>query len=400
MKHEKKIFNDTKISFRIKSNYELIKYYFIFKIIQHPWITKFFIKIINFLIKYNIFFISFFIKNTIFKCFCGGEKKKKCISIVRKIYKYGIKSVLDYSIEGLSKENDFNKIFKEILKNIDFAEKNKSIPFVVFKPTGIGSIFFYEKIGKKKKLNFKDKIIFNKIKNRFNGICRKAFYNNVFVLIDAEESWMQDTADFIVEKMMEKYNKKKCIIFNTLQMYRWDKMKFLKKSYKEAIKKKYYLGYKIVRGAYMEKEIYYSKLKNFKKTIHKNKIDTDYDYNKAIKYIINNNNYISLFAGTHNEKSCFLLKKLIKKNNFKKKNIKIWFGQLYGMSDNITFYLGKKKFNSTKYLPYGPLKKTIPYLIRRAQENTSISGQTSRELFFLKKEIKRRIKNYKFYDSK
>lgn len=388
---ENKIFNDTKTAFKLKSDWEMCKALFLFKCIKNPWLNKISTSLANWLVKHNEPITSYLIKKLVFQHFCGGQNKIECSYIINKLCSNGVQSVLDYAIESQSKEEDFDRIFFEMLSNIDFSKDNNCVPFIVFKPTGIGNTNIYEKISKKCQLNYEEEFAWTRIKNRFDSICKKAFENNVCVLIDAEESWIQNAVDDLSEEMMKEYNKEKCIVFNTLQMYRWDRLEYLKKSHEDALSGKYYIGYKLVRGAYMEKERDRAKLMGYKDPIHKNKKYTDYDYNEALNYAIKNINIISIFAGTHNEESCDLLRKLSEEKHINKKSYHIWFGQLYGMSDHITFELGKIGYNATKYIPYGPLKETIPYLIRRAQENVSITGQTNRELKLIENEIKRRI---------
>lgn len=384
-------FNNTKIAFKLKSNWGLLKSFLLFKFIKNQYLTKIGIKMVRFLIKYKAPISSFLIKRIIFNHFCGGENKKNCLPVIKNLYTCGVKSVLDYSIEGQNKEKDFNSIYYEIISNIDFSKENIEIPFVVFKPTSLGNMKIYEKVNKKLILNDEEKLLWNNIKNRFDGICKKAFEKNILVLIDAEESWIQDAVDILSEKMMKKYNKKKTIVYNTLQMYRWDRIDYLKKSYKKSINGNYFIGYKLVRGAYMEKERKRAKLMGYKDPIQIDKKSTDNDYNDALRYSIDHIDKISIYAGTHNEKSCTIIKNLLDNKKIDKNSNNIWIGQLYGMSDHITFMLGDLGYNATKYLPYGPLKETIPYLIRRAEENVSITGQTNRELDLIKKEIKRRL---------
>lgn len=388
---ENKIFSDTQTAFKLKSDWEMWKALFLFKCIKNPFLNKITTFLTSLLVKYNEPITSYIVKRLVFKHFCGGENKNECSYVIKKLCLHGVQSVLDYAIESKSNEEDFDRIFFEMLSNIDFSKDNQCVPFIVFKPTGIGNTIIYEKISQKSKLDSEEEFAWKRIKNRFDAICKKAFENNVCVLIDAEESWIQNAVDNLSEEMMEQYNKQKCIVFNTLQMYRWDRLEYLKKSHEHALSGKYYLGYKLVRGAYMQKERDRAKLMGYKDPIHKDKKSTDDDYNDALIYAIKNINMISIFAGTHNEESCSLIQKMSEEKNINKKSYHIWFGQLYGMSDHITFELGKIGYNVTKYIPYGPLKETVPYLIRRAQENVSITGQTNRELKLIENEIKRRI---------
>ena len=189
---------------------------------------------------------------------------------------------------------------------------------------------------------------------------------------------------------MQVYNKDKVIIFNTLQAYRWDRYKYLINLHKNSKIIGFKIGIKLVRGAYMEKERTRAQIKGYKSPICHTKVETDKNFNKCLIYIINNLNDINLFLGTHNEASILKAVKLLNSNGVKNNNMKIWFGQLYGMSDHISFNLAENDFNVSKYLPYGPVKDVMPYLIRRAEENTSVSGHTNRELELIKKEKNRR----------
>ncbi|MCJ7466064.1 MAG: proline dehydrogenase family protein, partial [Maribacter sp.] len=263
-------------------------------------------------------------------------------------------------------------------------------PFAVFKPTGYGRFLLFEKIGEGKSLTKAEQAEWDRVVARFDVTCKKAFDLDVSLLIDAEESWMQDAADSLVEEMMRKYNTKKAVVFNTLQMYRWDRMDYLKNLHEKAKKEGFKIGMKLVRGAYMEKENERAEEKEYPTPICASKEATDDNFDMAISYMVDHLDTISLFAGTHNEKSCYKLMELMQTKRIAPSNPRIWFGQLYGMSDHITFNLAKKGYNVAKYLPFGPVRDVMPYLIRRAEENTSVAGQTSRELSLLKKERKRR----------
>jgi proline dehydrogenase len=276
------------------------------------------------------------------------------------------------------------------LKTIDFAEEKRSIPFAVFKPTGFGRLDLYEKIGEGKILSSEEQAEWNRVEARFDKVCKAAFEKNVSLLIDGEESWMQDPADDLVEKMMRKYNQQKAIVFNTLQLYRWDRLDYLKKLHQRAIEHNFFIGMKLVRGAYMEKEHKRAEEKGYPTPICSSKEATDENYDAAVTYMIEHLDKMSIFSGTHNEISSYKLMALQEKNKINKSDDRIWFGQLYGMSDNISYNLAENGFNVAKYLPFGPVKDVMPYLIRRAEENTSVAGQTSRELTLLKTERKRR----------
>jgi proline dehydrogenase len=276
------------------------------------------------------------------------------------------------------------------LKLIDFAKEKKAIPFAVFKPTGFGRIGLYQIIGEGKELTSAETEEWNRVVARFDKVCKASYDNDVALLIDSEESWMQDAVDNLVEEMMQKYNKVKPIVYNTLQMYRWDRLDYLKKLHIKAKAEGFFIGMKLVRGAYMEKENERAIEMGYQSPICYSKEATDENYDAAVKYMVENIDTMSVFEGTHNESSTLFLMNLMEKKGIKSTDNRIWFGQLYGMSDNISYNLAANGYNVAKYLPFGPVKDVMPYLIRRAEENTSVAGQTSRELSMIKAERNRR----------
>lgn len=382
------IFENTEIAYQLKSNNELRKAHALFRAVDSTFITNFGAWSLPWAI--HIPGVKYAIKKTVFEQFCGGETRKESIETIDKLYEHKVGSILDYSIEGKDEEDEYEKCFQEIMAIIDLSKEKTAIPFVVFKPTGFGNIDIYEKVSSNKNLTKKEEQAWENIKNRFHQVAKKAYENDVTIMIDAEHSWMQDAVDGLVEDLMAEFNKDKCVVVNTLQMYRHDRLGYLKKQFEKAKKESYYIGFKIVRGAYMEIERERAKDKGYPSPIQIDKASTDRDYNAAVTFSIENHDKISLFAGTHNERSSQLLMNLLEKENLTKDYHKIWFGQLYGMSDNISFVLGKEGYNVAKYVPYGPVKDVIPYLIRRAQENTSVAGQSGRELMLITKELRRR----------
>ncbi|GAL67076.1 carbapenem antibiotics biosynthesis protein carD [Jejuia pallidilutea] len=306
------------------------------------------------------------------------------------MYEKGVSSVLDYSVEGKESEKEFDNALKTVLNIIEFAKALDAIPIAVFKPSGFGRFKLYEKKNNGVDLNADEIKEWERVEARFEAVCKKAKAYDVAVLIDAEESWIQDAVDALVTKMMKIYNTEKPIVFNTLQMYRHDRMAFLKKEHAMAKTEGYYLGYKLVRGAYMEKENDRAKEKKYESPICKSKQATDENFNDALQYMINHLDCMSIFAGTHNENSSYLLMELMEEKHILNNDPRIWFGQLYGMSDHISFNLSHLGYNVAKYMPFGPVKDVMPYLIRRAEENTSVAGQTGRELALIKKEKERR----------
>ncbi|MFN7100153.1 MAG: proline dehydrogenase family protein, partial [Flavobacterium sp.] len=305
-------------------------------------------------------------------------------------YTKGVSSVLDYSVEGKEEEDQFDAALQMTLKTIEFAKERMAIPFAVFKPTGFGRFELYEKLGEKQTLTAAEQVEWDRVVERFDIVCKEAHQKNVALLIDGEESWMQDAADDLVATMMRKYNKEKAIVFNTLQMYRWDRLDYLKKLHEQAKAEGFYIGMKIVRGAYMEKENTRAEEKGYPSPICASKEATDINYDAAVSYMVEHIDTMAIFAGTHNELSTYTLMDLMQKNGMATTDNRIWFGQLYGMSDNISYNLANEGYNVSKYLPFGPVKDVMPYLIRRAEENTSVAGQTSRELSMIKAERNRR----------
>ena len=385
----KEIFNNTQTAFALKSDTELDRAYFLFKMIANQPLVKIGTAVTNFALKANLP-VEKLIRATVFDHFCGGVNEKDCLNVVDKMFGKGVASVLDYSVEGKEEEDQFEAALQMTLKTIEFAKERMAIPFAVFKPTGFGRIDLFEKVGEKQALSQEEQVEWNRVVARFDLVCNEAHKKNIALLIDAEESWMQDAADDLVTQMMQKYNKEKTIVFNTLQMYRWDRLDFLKRLQKQAEKEGFFIGIKLVRGAYMEKENSRAEEKGYPTPICISKEATDENYDNALHYITKNIERISLYAGTHNEQSSYLLMNLMEGMRFKNNDKRIWFGQLYGMSDNISYNLANEGYNVTKYLPFGPVKDVMPYLIRRAEENTSVAGQTSRELNLIKTERKRR----------
>jgi proline dehydrogenase len=384
-----KIFNNTEVAFSLKSDTELDRAYFLFKMIDNQPLVRIGTAVTNFAIKAHLP-VEGLIRATVFDHFCGGVNEADCLTVVDKMFTKGVSSVLDYSVEGKEEEDQFDAALKMTLKTIEFAKERAAIPFAVFKPTGFGRLDLYEKVGAKSELSQSEKAEWNRVEARFDKVCGEAHQNNVPLLIDAEESWMQDAADDLVAQMMRKYNKEKAIVFNTLQMYRWDRLDYLKNLHQQAKTEGFYIGMKIVRGAYMEKENLRAEEKGYPTPICESKEATDLNYDAAIHYMVENLDRMAIFAGTHNELSSYKLMEYLQELKVEKNDARIWFGQLYGMSDNISYNLSANGYNNAKYLPFGPVRDVMPYLIRRAEENTSVAGQTSRELKLITAERNRR----------
>lgn len=383
------LFEDTATAFALKSDSELERAYFLFKMIANEPLVRIGTAMTNFAIKAKLP-VEGLIRATVFDHFCGGVNEEDCMPVVDKMWTKGVCSVLDYSVEGTDTEDPLDDTLNKVMHVLDFVKEKDAIPFAVFKPTGFGRFEIFKKRSAGESFTDAEQKEWDRVVARFDKTCKKAYDLDVALLIDGEESWMQDAADDLVEQMMCKYNQRKAVVFNTLQMYRWDRMDYLKKLHQRAKQDNFKIGMKVVRGAYMEKENDRAKDKGYKTPICASKKETDANFDAAIAYIVEHLDDISLFSGTHNEESTYTLLELMQANNIANDDPRIWSGQLYGMSEHISFNLAAKGYNVAKYLPFGPVKDVMPYLIRRAEENTSVAGQTTRELSLLKKERKRR----------
>ena len=386
-------FENTEIAFRSKSNNDLKRAYWLFKMVGRPWMVSFGEKLLKMAMAMR-FPIAWAMKPTVFRHFCGGETIEEAAVTTQFMDEYGIGTILDYSVEGKEEEEHFESATQQILETLNIAEGNPHIPFCVFKLSGLASNVLLEKVNDRNApLSENDKEALKKLKSRIKRICDKAYQVNKPVLVDAEESWIQDIIDRQAMKMMEEYNKDKVIVFNTIQLYRHDRLNYLIQSHKEAMQKGFTYAVKLVRGAYMEKERDRAEEMGYPSPIQPNKESTDRDFDKAIEYCIDNFETIHFVSGTHNEKSSMFLSRLMEDRNISRNQSSIYSAQLFGMSDHISFNLSDAGYNVAKYVPYGPLKEVMPYLIRRAQENTSVKGQTGRELSLILRERKRRKLN-------
>ncbi len=385
-------FKNTEIAFISKSNLDMKKAKFLYKVMGSKTITGIAKVLTNMALAIR-FPINWAVKPTIYNHFVGGETIAECDKAVKNLHKYGVGAILDYSVEGKESLADIEKALKETLDSIKNAGKNANIPFAVFKPTAFTTSNVLTKVSAGEKLSDKEKKEAQNFKDRVNILCKAAFETDTPILIDAEDSWYQNFIDETVEEMMQLYNKEKAIVYNTWAMYRHDRLDHLKMSYQKAVDSGYFLGAKFVRGAYMEKERERATEMGYKSPICKDKATTDKSFNDALRFSFKKRDKVSIFNGTHNEKSILLLAELMEKEGISKNDPRFWFSQLYGMSDDISFNMAKAGYNVAKYLPYGPVKHVLPYLFRRATENTSVEGQTSRELKLINTEIKRRRRN-------
>lgn len=382
-------FEDTKTAFATKSDSQLKKAYWLFKLVANEKLVSFGKWSSAMAMKVGLP-IRGLVKTTVYDQFVGGETIEECRKTIKELYEHGVHSILDYSIEGKDNEASFDNTAAKTIETIDFAAENEGVPFAVFKVTGVARFGLLQKVTEGAVLTDAESKEYMRIKERIDRICGSAADRGIAILIDAEESWIQGAIDSICTEMMKKYNRKQCIVYNTLQMYRWDRLDFLKTEYEKAKKDGYFFAVKLVRGAYMEKERERAYDMGYKSPIQPDKEATDRDYDAAVKFVMEHIEALCMVAGSHNEESTRELTELMKANNIEKDDRRVWFSQLYGMSDNLSFNLAKDGYNVVKYVPFGPVEETLPYLIRRAEENTSASGQTSRELKLIKKEMDRR----------
>jgi proline dehydrogenase len=382
-------FENTKIAFANKSNNELRRANLLFGLIGNSFLTKIGTRLTTLALSLKLP-IKGLIRATVYDHFCGGEDILDCESRIQALAKFNVKTILDYSVEGKQDESDFDMCLGKAVSSIERAKLDQNVPFCVIKLTGLIPFDLLEKVSAKETLTEEESIEFLKGRNRVDIIAQNAFNASIPLMIDAEESWIQDAIDEISHLMMTRYNLERPIVYNTAQMYRHDRFLYIQNLYDQAEEGNFYVGLKIVRGAYMEKERARAQKKGYNSPIQPTKAATDVDYDKAIRFCVEKINRIAICAGTHNEKSSLLLTEIMKENQILESDQRIYFSQLLGMSDHISYNLSKVSYNVAKYVPYGPVIEVMPYLIRRAEENTSVAGQTSRELTLIQKELKRR----------
>ncbi len=385
-------FDNTEIAFSYKPDKELRKSYILFATMDKKPIVKLGTIFVKGALKLKLP-VKNLIKSNLFDHFCGGESIEDSENTIRDLARFNIGTILDYAVEGEDKESDFDHTADEIIRTIHRAKGDPNIPFCVFKPTGMASIDLLTKVQAGEPLNDQEKINFQNIKVRWDRVCKIAYDNHVMIFIDSEESYIQGPIDAITYELMEQYNKKTCIVWNTFQMYRRGMLENLEKAIELARLKKYFFGAKLVRGAYMEKERERAEEMGYPDPIQPDKKATDASYDSALSLCMKNRDIVSLCSGSHNEKSNYYLIELMAEYGMPPDDKRVFSAQLYGMSDHISFNLAKAGYNVVKYVPYGPVEAVIPYLFRRAEENTSIAGQSSREFLLIKSELKRRKNN-------
>ncbi|MCP4439417.1 MAG: proline dehydrogenase [Aureispira sp.] len=382
-------FTNTATSFERKSNKDLKDMAWLFNLMNKQWLVDIGSALTLVALKIRLP-IRGIIKKTIFKQFCGGSTFEECTKTIEELGKYDVATILDYGAEGKSTEKAFDKTVQESMRSVRFAAKNKTVPVVSCKVTGLARFELLEKVTAKKELSDKEKEEYQRVIDRLDKISKEAHDLKVALFIDAEESWIQVAIDELTDLMMLRYNQEHIAIYNTFQLYRHDRLAFLKASFEKAQKGNYILGAKLVRGAYMEKERERAEKKGYPSPIQPNKEACDNDYNAAVKFCIDNYEQIASCLASHNEYSTRYQAELMEEKNIPKNHPHTNFCQLYGMSDNLTFNLAKEGYNVAKYVPYGPVQDVIPYLIRRAKENSAVGGEVSRELGMIRSELKRR----------
>ncbi|MGL1888366.1 MAG: proline dehydrogenase family protein [Reichenbachiella sp.] len=384
-------FDDTKVAFGDRSNVDLRRMYFLFSTMNRPWVAK--VGIVMMQMAFAIHLpIKLLIKKTIFNHFCGGESLQDSKTTVDKLGASRIHTILDYSVEGEHDEAtfDFNK--SEIIRSLELAKGSSDIPSGVMKLTGFTAFDLLLKKQSGLEFSIEEAQRWKNFLARVDEVCAMAVSLDKMLFIDGEESWIQDPIDEVVIEMMRKYNRDKVYIFNTYQMYKRASFANLKINHSHAEQDGYRIGAKLVRGAYMEKERERAMELGYDDPIHATKVETDEAFDSAVSYCMRNLETIALCAGTHNEHSSRLLTELVEAHEVKVDDARVYFAQLFGMSDNISYALAQQGYNVAKYVPYGPVRKVLPYLMRRAEENTAMAGQSSREFKLVKAEMRRRKK--------
>lgn len=382
-------FDNTEIAFANKSDGHLRKMHFVFQLIANRWLNLIGISLLRFALFLRLP-VQPIIRATVFNIFCGGESIEDCEERIQELGQFNVKTILDYSVEGNQRQEDFDQALGKAVASIERASKDTNVPFCVFKVTGLMPFDLLKKVSAQEELTEEESLVFLRGRNRIDIICQNAFNAGIPVMIDAEESWIQDAIDEIALIMMHRYNQERPIVYNTAQMYRHDRLVYIENLYRQSIDEHFFVGLKLVRGAYMEKERARAERKGYQDPIQPNKAAADADFNRGLEFCIDRLDRIALICATHNEESNRYLTELMEERNIIPDHPRVHFSQLLGMSDHISFNLAKLQYNVTKYVPYGPIKEVMPYLIRRANENTSISGQTSRELRLIESELRRR----------
>jgi proline dehydrogenase len=383
-------FDNTAIAFATKSDAQMRKAHLLFSSLAQPWLVKAGIPLSAWMVRVGLPGVRLLVKHTVFEQFCGGESIQECDAAVESLGRFGVQSILDYSVEGEKTEEGFEATARETMATIDWAATHPHIPFSVFKVTGLARFGLLEKLGAGEALSAEEQAEWSRVRERVLRICQRAHERGVRIFLDGEETWIQDVIDGLGEEMMARFNRERALVYNTYQMYRGASLGNLRAALERANAKGYFLGAKLVRGAYMEKERLRAKERGYADPIQPDKAATDADYDRALLFCLEHLDRMAVCAGTHNEESCQLLVRELARRGIAPNDPRVFFSQLYGMSDNISFNLAQAGYNVAKYLPYGPVRAVLPYLIRRAQENSAIAGQGGREVRFIRAELRRR----------
>ena len=383
-------FDNTAIAFATKDDAQMRKAHLLFSSLSQPWLVRFGIPLSAWALRVGLPGVRLAVRHTVFEQFCGGESIEQCDAVVETLGRFGVQSILDYSAEGEKSEEGFEATTRETIATIERAASHPHIPFSVFKMTGLARFGLLEKLGAGEKLSAEEQAEWERVRERVLRICQRAHERGVRIFLDGEETWIQDVIDGLGEEMMLRFNRERALVYNTYQMYRKASLGNLRAALERANAKGYFLGAKLVRGAYMEKERLRAKERGYEDPIQPDKAATDADYDSAVRFCLDHLDRMALCAGTHNETSSQLLVQELARRGIAPNDPRVFFSQLYGMSDNISFNLAKAGYNVAKYLPYGPVRLVMPYLIRRAQENSAIAGQGGREARFIRNELQRR----------
>ncbi len=383
-------FTDTEIAFKYKNDADLRRAFWLFRMMNKPWLVALGSKLAVRAVKFRLPFAERLIKNTVFRQFCGGETLEETSRTIERLYMYQVQTILDYGAEGKETEEEFEKTMQETVRALKFAATHESVPVVSSKISGLARNGLLEEVGGQEPEDPALRRELAALEKRLDTICCMAAEQGVAVFFDAEESWYQDTINMLVNRMMAKYNHERAVVYNTFQLYRIDQLDYLKESYAMAQREGFILGAKLVRGAYMDKERERAQRLGYPSPIHPNKEATDKAYNEAVSFCVEHYAEMASANASHNEESNRLQAELIAEKGIVKNHPHLNFCQLYGMSDHLTFNLAQAGYNVAKYVPYGPVREVLPYLVRRAEENTSVTGDMGRELALIRKEMKRR----------
>lgn len=368
----------------------------LFKILQNPLVSWFSGFVPHIPILLRLPFVKSLIKHYIFSHFCGGEDWKEVHQSALKLQKQNILSSLDYSVECKQTEQDYETTKKVLLNVLEEAKNLSHIPFCVLKITGLGRFALLEKIHNGQTLSDNEKAEWQRVQSRFDSICEKAVDCNTKLLVDAEESWIQKPIDNIVKRAMKRHNQNEPMIYNTYQLYLKAKYEQLKTDWEKAKEKGYILGSKLVRGAYMEKETKRAVKMHLPNPIQPSKAKCDQDFNDSLKFCLKHIDDFGIYIGTHNIESTQKARQLMQEYGIAKSDERVFFSQLLGMREILSYELAQQDYLVSKYTPFGKIAEVIPYLLRRIQENSSVKDQLNDEI----KVITRELENQKLHKSK